>query len=205
MKRAGRWIVAAAILASGCDAAAKPAEGNTGTVAENQPAPGVVDSILPMREHIRRFQATVDSKPKMLEGGAASRDELVTRYVKALEARDAAELRALLVTRAEFAYFYYPESMYTRKPYELSPDIVWLQLEHGTSTGSTRALQRIGGKPLELQRYECPRGATMEGSNRLWNDCLVRIGFADAQPARLFGSIIERGGVFKFLSYANPL
>jgi len=33
----------------------------------------------------------------------------------------------------------------------------------------------------------------------------VRIGFADAEPVRLFGSIIERDGVFKFLSYTNAL
>jgi hypothetical protein len=204
MNIAWRWLFAAAIVAAGCDAAAKPAQGNTGAVAEKPPAP-VVDSILPVEEQIRRFQATVDQQPKMLEGGATSRDELVGRFVKALATRDIAELRALLVTRAEFAYFYYPESIYTRKPYELSPEILWMQLEHGTATGSARALQRIGGKPLELQGYECRDGAKMEGSNRLWNDCLVRIGFADAVPARLFGFIIERDGVFKFLSYANPL
>jgi len=46
-----------------------------------------------------------------------------------------------------------------------------------------------------------------EGANRLWHACRVRR-TAEAGAAleqRLFGSIIERDGRYKFVSYANGL
>jgi hypothetical protein len=43
-----------------------------------------------------------------------------------------------------------------------------------------------------------------EGENRLHERCEVRVNAAGT-PTRLFGTILERDGRFKFLGYANPL
>ena len=67
------------------------------------PTAGVVDSALPIEELVRRFEAGIDPVSALDSGAAHSRDELVTRFVQALSARDSAALRAISLTRAEFA------------------------------------------------------------------------------------------------------
>jgi hypothetical protein len=41
----------------------------------------------------------------------------------------------------------------------------------------------------------------------MWTGCVVvaKFGEADTSAYRLFGTIMERGGVWKFVSYANRL
>lgn len=46
-----------------------------------------------------------------------------------------------------------------------------------------------------------------EGENRLWSECRVRrvSPAGDTVHQRIFGSILEREGGFKFVSYRNDL
>ncbi|HEU4748739.1 MAG TPA: hypothetical protein VFS56_09585, partial [Gemmatimonadaceae bacterium] len=90
-------------------------------------------------------------------------------------------------------------------PYELPPEIAWLLSDQGSRKGSTRLTRRLGGKPLGFRGYECGNPVT-ESKNRFWRGC--RVTYID--PARgvpvtkaLFGTIMERDGRYKFLSYAN--
>ena len=198
----------------GCSGSGQGGEEDAGldaadpSVSAAAPAPGtIVDSILPIEEEIRRFRATVAEAPDRLEGGEASRDELVARFVTAVEAADTLELRDLLVTRAEFAYLYYPHTMYTRPPYELSPALLWFQIETGSSQGFSRMMDAFAGRPLEWTGYRCAPEPRLEGENRVWQECRILLAPAEGEPseAALFGSILERSGVFKFVSYSNEL
>lgn len=164
-------------------------------------AAGVVDSILPLEEELRRFQAGL-ARPRGLSGGAASREALVRRFVEHLARRDTSGLAALLLTRAEFAHLVYPGSSYTRPPYRTPPDIVWMQLVAGSSKGLSRLLR----EDVQVRSYvghRCADEAMDDGEARLWRQCRVRVAMAggDTVEARLFGVIVEHDGQYKFASY----
>ena len=56
-----------------------------------------------------------------LAGGAPSREALVTGLLAALAARDTATLHRLVLSRAEFAWLYYPTTQHALPPYYLDP------------------------------------------------------------------------------------
>lgn len=173
--------------------------------AEDRP-PVHVDSIFPIEEEIRRFRLDLPEVEELETGAAASRDELVARFVTALEREDTAALRTMAVSRAEFAWLWYPHTQYTHKPYELGPALLWFQFQQNSEKGISRALRTWGGLPLGFEGYECAEGAQME-RNRQWEDCRLHIRDSDGNlvKKRLFGAILERDGRFKFLGYSNDL
>jgi hypothetical protein len=167
----------------------------------------VVDSIFPIDEEIRRFQATVVDTPAALRGGAPDRDALVERFVAAVEATDTAALPDLVIDRAEFGFLYYPHTRFTAAPYELSPSLLWFQIQNQQSRGLTRLFRRMGGRPLGYRGYRCEDDARLEGPNRVWEACRLLLAGLDGDTVevRLFGSIVARDGVFKFVSLSNEL
>lgn len=173
----------------------------------NRTLPGyVVDSILPVEEELRRFRAAIGGNSvSALEGGATSRDALVTRFIHALATSDTVTLRGMLLNAREFGWLVYPESPYTRPPYRQSPALVWNQIQNPAASGFTRLVRRLAGKPLHYAGYRCSPKADRQESNVIWTQCTVRVGETNepARSRRLFGSIIERDGRFKFVSYAN--
>ncbi len=178
-----------------------------GEAAGEPVAGGVVDSIFPIEEEIRRFRATLPEHPQALSGTAPSRDALVVRFVSALEASDTAALRRMELTRAEFAYLYYPTTQFAQPPYELSPALVWYRLESYSSRGLGRALDRFGGRPLRATGHACEANPLVQGDNRIWHGCVLQAHDAADRPVPLplLGPILERDGGFKMLSYANGL
>jgi hypothetical protein len=166
----------------------------------------VVDSVLPTAEALRRFRVGLPRAPASLRNAARSRAALVRRFAEAVTRADSAELRAMALDRAEFAYLVYPESPYVRPPYAQAPGVVWMMLQQGSASGLRRHLrdraERGDWRPLA---HHCDARATVEGANRLWRNCRVQLVRASGNTtwARLFGVIVEREGRFKFASYAN--
>ncbi|MGH7556092.1 MAG: hypothetical protein ACREMQ_24075 [Longimicrobiales bacterium] len=159
-----------------------------------------------MREALERFRTTVQvARPATVSGGAASRDDLVSRFVEAVQRADTAALIGMTMNRAEFAYLYYPYSIYTHRPYELDAETTWLLTKGNTEKGLTRILQRFGGQAFNLVSYRCAE-PKQEGPNRYWDGCtLTRTIDGAPHTMRWFGSIWERDGHFKFVSYANDM
>jgi hypothetical protein len=173
----------------------------------NRTLPGyVVDSILPPQEELRRFRAAVGGdSAKAFVGGSATREALVRRFVAALVANDTAELRAMAVHAREFADLYYPESPYAHPPYRQSPSLAWRLIQDPSTSGLTKLVRRLGGTPMTYVRHECDPKVLREGLSNRYAGCLVTVRDAKGETAtrRYFGSILERGGRFKFLSYTN--
>jgi hypothetical protein len=167
----------------------------------------VVDSILPVKEEIRRFQATIGARPSTLAGGATSRTSLVTRFVRALERADSGALASLVVDKAEFGFLIYPTSPNASPPYRQSPELVWLMRSAANSKAATRLLARFGGQPIQYAGFACPDPATRHGANTIWAGCAVELlsSAGDTIPLRMFGPIVQRDGRFKFLSLTNAL
>lgn len=139
-----------------------------------------------------------------LENGERSIDALIERLVTALEKSDTAALRDIVMSRREFAYLYYPTSVFTRPPMKQEPGLVWfLHLQH-SEKGATRLLRRYAGRELRLTNT-CKPPKT-EGANRLWFDCVQRVVTSgDTTTVRLFGGVYERNRRFKIFSYSNDL
>jgi hypothetical protein len=171
----------------------------------NRAQPGyIVDSILPMDEQLRRFRTGISDTVRVLDG-APSRDALVRSFARSLESADTIALTRLTISRAEFAWLVYPASPLSAPPYQQPIDISWLRHAAASSSGLARLLNRLGGRPFQLESWRCANQPVIEGSNRIWGDCVVTfaVGGAERTTLGLFSSIIEREGRFKILSYAN--
>ena len=166
-----------------------------------------IDSILPMPEYLRRFREGL-REPESLQGGARTRVELARRFLAAVAAEDSAALRELLITPAEFAWLIFPLHIYSRPPYELDPALFWLQLGAESNKGLSKTLARYGSRNLRYLAMDCRADSTQlqPGPARLWSRCLVT--FEDDSvklTQRMFGSIVERDGRAKLLSFASGL
>ena len=191
-------LCAYVVLVSGC--------GRSEARGPDAVAGRVVDSLVSPEVALARFRAPLAATDS-LAGGAASLEELVRAYLRALEASDTSAFDRLRLTKAEFAYLYYPTSPEARSPYNLDPDLMWFMLFERSNKGMLRALRRYGGQRLALVDVDCGRERSRAGDNTLFGPCSVR--WRDARGevagARLFSQIIERGGRYKFLNYGNKL
>ncbi len=175
------------------------------TAAADRTPVGTVDSILPMETLLARFR---DSLPRVdsLAGGSPDREALVLRFLQAVSTRDSQAIRDMVISRAEFGWLVFPDHIYRIKPYELDPAIFWLQLSAPSNNGIKELLGRYGGVPLVLDSLACPQDTVQlfRGEMTMWGPCRVQYHTPDTTLTRqLFGSIVERDGMDKFLSYRN--
>ena len=174
--------------------------------APSMPAGGslVVDSVHPPQVALERFRRRLHAPAETLTGGASSLQSLTARWAAAVETHDTATIRRLAIDRAEFAWLYYPASPFAEGPLYQSPDLVWFRLQANSEKGIVRVLRRLGGSDMRYRSVACGRAPRIEGENRIWEYCSVRRGEGpEARAEILFGGILERGGRFKFISYAN--
>lgn len=166
----------------------------------------VVDSARPMADLIERFQHGLPIAERM-ENGEPSKEALVRAFFTALYRRDTTVVAKLFITRAEFAYLYFPSSRLSRPPYEIDPAFAWFQLSSDSEQGVRKALERLGGRRMKYLGFSCGPDPVDEGAVRSWQSCVVRWRNPGGEEfeAALFGSIIERDGRFKFFSYTNDL
>lgn len=165
-----------------------------------------VDSALPADEALRRFRADLHEKSDSLIGGFTSREALVRELLHALERGDTLALEPLVISRAEFAFLYYPTSPLSKPPYELSPSLMWFQLQESNRSAAFALLARRGGAPLGYVGHACAR-SEHHGENTIWSACYItrRMPDGSERRERLFGSIIERDGSYKFVALSNEL
>ena len=220
MNRTARFLLAATLAAPACapgkDASARQAAADSvraDSIARarqdsiNRASPGyVVDSILPVEEELRRFRVAIGGQPvTALAGGSASREALVRRFMKALAAADSVGLRAMALSPREFADLVYPESPYTHHQYRQSHALLWSQIQNPTASGFTRLIRRLGNQPLQYLSHRCDPKPDRQGHNLIWTNCLVHLAGPNGETSnhRLFGSIIQRDGRFKIVSFRN--
>jgi hypothetical protein len=197
MRMAGVAVLLAAVmLGSGCGEREVRAESGKATV---------VDSAVPIEVALERFRRDLP-RPTGLTGGVGSREELVRRFISALEASDTAALRRMVLQKDEFAWLYYPTTVFSRRPYELPPDLLWFQMGGQSEKGASLLLSERASAPLGYVGHDCA-SHRQEGENTIYGHCAVRrvTTPGDTVRDRLFGLIVERDGIHKFVSYANKL
>lgn len=197
MRVAEVFLIGGLALTSGC--------GNGDARASETRPRAVVDSAVSVEVALEDFRRDLP-RPAGLAGGFPTREELVRKFIAALEAADTAALRRMVLQRDEFAWLYYPTTQFTRKPYELPPGLLWFQMQGQTEKGASLLLSERAGGPLRYLGHEC-RSERREGENMVYGHCVVRrvAATGDTVGDRLFGLVVERGGTYKFVSYANKL
>jgi hypothetical protein len=142
-----------------------------------------------------------------LESSYESRDSLVAGFVKALADRDTAALALMTVSRAEFGYLYYPMTPQGLPPYDLEPGLMWHLVQQRSERGIRRALAVYGGQRFQLLSHDCGQGSSREGENTLVGPCVLRLRDQRGKSlsVQLISQIMERGGRYKVLSFANKL
>lgn len=166
----------------------------------------IIDSVFPMPEMLKRFRSGLPEL-SALQGGDDSRQALVSHFITALAASDKIALGKLALSRAEFAWLYFPNSRDAMMPNGLPPQRRWDQVTLNSEKGIGRALTRLGGKPITLESFDCPNPPVTTGAQKLHDGCTVKLKLADGTTftGPLFGSIIEYAGRFKFVSYTNDM
>lgn len=198
-------VVPLLIVLAACRGERRPAPVPGPASTANAPAPGVIDSAVPIPELLRRFRMNTPPVAALADA-PTSRDTLVARFARALAAGDSASLARLALSRAEFAWLYYPETPLSRPPYELPPGMMWFQIVTNDRKGLGRLLRAQDARPFRIDGHRC-EPPLRQGPNVVYNRCvaLVRGPAGQRAETELFGSILERGGRFKFVSYANGL
>jgi len=195
-------------LAVGCTAdGPRSAAAETGVAAATRAADSRGRDAMDARldSALRRLRRDLPPVARLADG-EPTRDALVRRFVRAIERADTADLRRMTMTRAEFAYLYYPGSAYTRPPTRQDADLAWFLHLRDSEKGVSRALARYGAAPVAFAGYACDPVPITEGRNRLWHGCQVTLApRGDTLRLRLFGPILERDGVFKLHSFRNDL
>ncbi len=167
-------------------------------------AGGVVDSLLPAIEQLRRFRQhlpTLDT----LQHASPSLEALVARLSRALGASDTSALGDMVLNRREFAYLYYPASPLSRPPYSAPPELLWEQIRASSGKGAGRLMQRFGGQTVGVEGLRCASPPDTMGGSLLHSRCTVRFTTpgTTAFEGRLFGSVIELEGRFKFIGLSS--
>jgi hypothetical protein len=173
--------------------------------APDAPAPAQVPTVQQLVDSsLRAFRRGL-TEVQAMEGGERSRDALVRRFVAAATARDTTALRRMLITRAEYAWLYFPDARLARPPYGIDPAFLWMQVGSNTERDLPKAFEAVG-PDAAYAGVSCPDSTLREGPNRLHERCLAVVARgARRDTLSLFGTIVERDGQFKFLSYANRL
>lgn len=188
-------LVVVAIVASTCTGRDAKSSTPIASAAAVAAVPTIAGELATFRSGMRA--------PRSL-AGPPSRDSLVQLFERALAKRDTAGLGELQITREEFAYLYYPDSKMARPPYELGPDMTWMQIQSQSDRGLRRLVAKYGGRKIRIRGLECL--APERQSAVVIHQCAVRTSEGvDSAPKQLFGSIIEREGRFKLVGYANRL
>lgn len=199
-------LLVCAAMVSGCKRDT-PADDQQKHIQEVVAAGGVVDSILPIPVQLDRFRAEITDKPDTLRHASSSIKSLVMRLSAAVAANDTAEMNAMLLDRAEFAWLYYPGSKMSLPPYEAPPQLLWGQILATSEEGAQNLLKKFGSSSFTVTDVNCPTPPVAEGQNLLHEGCLLKVKSpgAVAGGAPYFGTIIERDKRFKFVSYASRL
>lgn len=195
------------IATFGCDDGGNPDASPPESTREETPPSNVpADSTISMDSLLQQFQAGWP-RPDALTATSITPEALTRRYLDAVASFDTSALREMHITRAEYAYLYFPASKMMAPPYELPPDVAWLLLTADSNKGIATVMRRFGGQRLDLESVRCTGEPLREGPNTVWRGCLARYrGEGEGVRERpLFAAIIERGGRFKFFSYATPL
>lgn len=130
-------------------------------------------------------------------------DDLAQRVLTAIESKDIATLDALRINRDEFKKYLWPEfpASTNNTPF----DFAWDNLNGKTTKGMTRAIADIGGQEFRLVGVTFEKETEKYPTFTLYTSAVLDVTDLNGNKKQLkfCGSIVERNGEYKFLSYRD--
>lgn len=153
-----------------------------------------------------RLAVAVARPTLRLSHGADSMEELIDRFLKALERRDRQALRDIRVSKAEYLRIIMPGNVLPGQPLKRHPSLLrrwaWDNLNTKSSFYESFFLNTLGGKQFTLDRFDYREGtqqfAGYTGHKQL--ELIVRDSAGEEHEVRT-GSVVEMQGKYKFVSF----
>jgi hypothetical protein len=141
--------------------------------------------------------------PTPLANAHTSSESLARAVLAALAARDQTALLSLAVTEQEFREHVWPELPASRPERNLPHSYVWSDLKQKSDTALRQTLAQHGGRHYALIRVIYGGESTRYESYSVHRETIVVVqGTAGGeQQIRLYGSTLEKAGMFKVFSY----
>jgi len=141
-----------------------------------------------------------------LKNGAPSVDNLVDQFMQALKERDKAKLRELRVTEAEYRGLILPGSVDEGKPRQHYNDeassYFWSILDTKSIYTEANLLHAWGGRPLKLKSVAYRGGTKKYADYTAYKHLELKLeDETGTEDEMRIGSIAEKDGVYKFISY----
>lgn len=150
---------------------------------------------------------TLSKNPAPLANGRSSIDSLLAAALDGIRQNDTATLKSLLITREEYLNIIYPElGKHWSGARDMRPeisDVLWTNHAGNSMKGLRRALRDLGGRDLKLEKVEFADGEKEYVSYVTHEGTVLTVKDGKGKNYRIgaIGSIVEKDGVFKLLSY----
>lgn len=143
---------------------------------------------------------------KRVTGGASSMDELMERFLSALQRGDRDTLEALRLTKDEYVHLVMPGHVPPGQPPQaLSPaaaDYFYSVMDLKSRYFRDALVARFAGRKLELREVTFDKGIGEYAGHRSYKRAVLRLLDEDGGPIELrIGSVVQRDGRLKFASY----
>lgn len=145
----------------------------------------------------------VSCEKRELSNSCGSIDALAEKVLEAVAAEDAQVLDGLRINQDEFKQYLWPEFPASKNnvPY----DFAWDNLNGKTVKGLRRALSDYGKQKFELESVSFKEGIEEYPTFKIHTKAVLHVKdrVGNEKELEFCGSIIERNGEFKLLSYRD--
>ena len=139
---------------------------------------------------------------RSLLNAASSPEALARNFLTALNRNDKAAIQALRITKKEFCEYVWPELPSSRLP-NVTCDWAWEQATLNSLSGLSEVLPAHGKKRYEAVSIRFAKGTDRYQTYKVHKEpwLTIRDGAGKQQELRLFGSLLEMDGQYKFFSF----
>lgn len=141
-----------------------------------------------------------------LQGGASSVDELIQEFLQALRDDDPKALHALRVTETEYRELIVPGNVAEGDPPQVlsaeASEYFWQLMDQKSAYHEKSLLGRHGGRSYTVNGYSFEKGHKTYAGHQAWRRLALDVVAEDGTQNDIrTGSIIERDGRYKFVSF----
>lgn len=138
-----------------------------------------------------------------LSNSCNSIDALAEKVLKAIESNDAQTLDGLRINQEEFKKYLWPEFPASKN--DVPYDFAWDNLNGKTIKGLRRALSDYGTQTFELESVSFKEGIEEYPTFKIHTKTVLHVKdkVGNEKKLEFCGSIVERNGEYKLLSYRD--
>ena len=131
---------------------------------------------------------------------ARTPEELITQVLKAVEAKDAASLKALSISDDEVKRLVWPPAIIGNG---VTADSFTSTFQRSSAAGLNTVLSEYGGKKLQLTKVEMPKPSKQSNGAKVYPAPKIAVKDESGQEksAALIGGVLEQGGTYRVSTY----